>query len=313
MIDPDKLLKRLDEGQQAAARPDDHVWLGASAGTGKTQVLSARVLRLMLDGVSPEAILCITFTKAGAAEMAHRIHERLALWVRMDDGDLRLDLQALGADWDTPDILDRARSLFATVIDSPGGAIRVQTIHSFCQTLLASFPLEAKILPGFRALEDSEAGALQREVLGTLLSQAGDDGDAMRHVAAMLSLRIGQDAALTFLNRCASAFSAPDAPRLAPKRHDVRVGLGLPEGDAGAWLEGELARGAIAAAGGYALLRFGPQPTGVIGWLAMLAVLGVTVVGIYGAAALALRVPEMTGALTLLRTALHRKTGRAAS
>ena len=248
MIDPDKLLKRLDEGQQAAARPDDHVWLGASAGTGKTQVLSARVLRLMLDGVSPEAILCITFTKAGAAEMAHRIHERLALWVRMDDGDLRLDLQALGADWDTPDILDRARSLFATVIDSPGGAIRVQTIHSFCQTLLASFPLEAKILPGFRALEDSEAGALQREVLGTLLSQAGDDGDAMRHVAAMLSLRIGQDAALTFLNRCASAFSAPDAPRLAPKRHDVRAALKLPEGDAAAWLEAELARGAIAAA-----------------------------------------------------------------
>lgn len=248
MIDPDKLLKRLDEGQQAAARPDDHVWLGASAGTGKTQVLSARVLRLMLDGVSPEAILCITFTKAGAAEMAHRIHERLALWVRMDDGDLRLDLQALGADWHTPAILDRARSLFATVIDSPGGAIRVQTIHSFCQTLLASFPLEAKILPGFRALEDSEAGALQREVLGTLLSQAGDDGDAMRNVAAMLSLRIGQDAALAFLNRCASAFAAPDAPRLAPKRHDVRVGLGLPEGDAGAWLEAELARGAIAAA-----------------------------------------------------------------
>src|SRR3546814_8437307 len=78
----------------------DLVWLGASAGTGKTQVLSARVLRLMLEGVSPEAILCITFTKAGAAEMAHRIHERLAMWVRMDDGDLRTELQALGLDLD---------------------------------------------------------------------------------------------------------------------------------------------------------------------------------------------------------------------
>src|SRR3546814_10251035 len=100
MIDPDKLLKILDIGQRAAAQPHDHVWLGASAGTGKTQVLSARVLRLMLEGVSPEAILCITFTKAGAAEMAHRIHERLAAWVRMDDGDLRLDLRALGLDWE---------------------------------------------------------------------------------------------------------------------------------------------------------------------------------------------------------------------
>src|SRR5690606_27514817 len=120
--------------------------------------------------------LCITFTKAGAAEMAHRIHERLAAWVRMDEGDLRLDLHALGLDWQRPGLMTRARSLFATVIDSPGGAIRVQTIHSFCQTLLASFPLEARLLPGFRAIEEDEAGALQREVLSDLLSaQGGED------------------------------------------------------------------------------------------------------------------------------------------
>ena len=238
----------LDPGQSAAAHPDDHVWLGASAGTGKTQVLSARVLRLMLGGVSPEAILCITFTKAGAAEMAHRIHERLALWVRMDDGDLRLDLRALGADWDTPGIIDRARSLFATVIDSPGGAIRVQTIHSFCQTLLASFPLEAKILPGFRPLEDSEASALQRAVLGRLLAQQDADGDAMRRVAAMLSRRMGQDAAIAFLVRCAGSFGAANQPRLSPKATDVRDALGLPQGDAAVWQVTALARGVIADA-----------------------------------------------------------------
>ena len=248
MIDPDKLLKTLDGGQRAAAQPDDHVWLGASAGTGKTQVLSARVLRLMLAGVSPEAILCITFTKAGAAEMAHRIHERLAMWVRMADGDLRLDLAALGADWAELGILDRARSLFATVIDSPGGAVRVQTIHSFCQTLLASFPLEAKILPGFRALEDSEASALQREVLGQLLARADADGDAMRTIAAMLSQRLGQDAAIAFLARCASSFTAVDAPRIAPRAADLRAQLGLPQGDPLTWQAAALAGGAIADA-----------------------------------------------------------------
>ena len=236
----------LDPGQSAAANPDDHVWLGASAGTGKTQVLSARVLRLMLGGVSPEAILCITFTKAGAAEMAHRIHERLALWVRMDDGDLRLDLRALGADWEMPGILDRARSLFATVIDSPGGAIRVQTIHSFCQTLLASFPLEAKILPGFRPLEDSEASALQREVLGKLLGQNDTEGDAMRGVAAMLSRRMGQDAAIAFLVRCAGRFGGADQPRIAPKASDVRDALGLPQGDPAAFQIAALERGLVA-------------------------------------------------------------------
>ena len=248
MIDPDKLLKTLDGGQRAAAQPHDHVWLGASAGTGKTQVLSARVLRLMLAGVSPEAILCITFTKAGAAEMAHRIHERLAMWVRMADGDLRLDLAALGADWAEPGILDRARSLFATVIDSPGGAVRVQTIHSFCQTLLASFPLEAKILPGFRALEDSEASALQREVLGRLLARADGDGEAMRMIAAMLSQRLGQDAAIAFLAHCASSFTAANAPRLAPRAADLRAQLGLPQGDPLTWQAAALVGGAIADA-----------------------------------------------------------------
>jgi ATP-dependent helicase/nuclease subunit A len=255
MIDPDKLLKMLDSGQRAAAQPDDHVWLGASAGTGKTQVLSARVLRLMLGGVSPEAILCITFTKAGAAEMAHRIHERLAMWVRMDDGDLRTEMRALGLDLEligydrgVPALIERARSLFATVIDSPGGAVRVQTIHSFCQTLLASFPLEAKILPGFRALEDSEASALQREVLGKLLSQPDAEGDAMRTIAAMLSRRLGQDAAIAFLARCASSFTAANAPRLAPRAHDLRTALGLPHGDPADWQAAAIAAGAVADA-----------------------------------------------------------------
>src|SRR3546814_14331388 len=93
-------LATLDPRQGAAADPESHVWLGASAGTGKTQVLSARVLRLMLDGLSPAAILRITFTKAVAADIAHRLHDRLAAWVRMAAGHLRLALQALGLDLD---------------------------------------------------------------------------------------------------------------------------------------------------------------------------------------------------------------------
>jgi len=265
-------LATLDPRQAAAADPESHVWLGASAGTGKTQVLSARVLRLMLDGVSPEAILCITFTKAGAAEMAHRIHERLAAWVRMEDGDLRLDLRALGLDWDRPGLMTRARSLFATVIDSPGGAIRVQTIHSFCQTLLASFPLEAKLLPGFRAIEEDEAAALQRKVLSDLLSPSPSgegfgvgargpaqsfepppptpplkgrgEADDLRAAAAMLSRRLGQESALSFLSNCAAAFGGPRAA-LPPSAHDLRAAFDLPGGDPDAWIEGELANGAV--------------------------------------------------------------------
>lgn len=238
-------LVSLDAYQNMAADPVHHVWLGASAGTGKTQVLSARVLRLMLEGVAPEAILCITFTKAGAAEMAHRIHERLATWVRLPDGDLRLDLQALGLDWSRAGLMDRARSLFAMVIDSSGGSVRVQTIHSFCQTLLASFPLEAKLLPGFRPIEEDEAAALKRQVLIRLLSAEGAEGDALRIAAASLSRRMGQDAAVQYLSSCAASFGGPQAV-LPPSRHDLRAALQLPAGDVETYVAGALSSGSIA-------------------------------------------------------------------
>src|SRR5579875_2503285 len=88
-------LPPLTGNQAEASRPDAHVWLSASAGVGKTQVLAARVFRLLLRGVDPGAILCLTFTKAGAAEMAERISRRLAAWVRMKDEALGADLAAL--------------------------------------------------------------------------------------------------------------------------------------------------------------------------------------------------------------------------
>ena len=85
----------LKDAQAAASSPDLDVWLSASAGTGKTYVLAARVLRLLLrPGVRPESILCLTFTRAGAAEMAERVHRRLAWWARLDEDALRRELTA---------------------------------------------------------------------------------------------------------------------------------------------------------------------------------------------------------------------------
>ncbi len=142
-------LMPLRGEQLMASDPLDLVSLSASAGTGKTHVLTARVLRLLLSKAAPESILCLTFTKAGAAEMADRIHARLAAWVRMDDAKLRKELFALGEPNDDKAIA-RARTLFAKVLDAPGGGLRIQTIHAFCQTLLAGFPAEAGLSPGFR-------------------------------------------------------------------------------------------------------------------------------------------------------------------
>ena len=129
-----RALQKLLGDQARAAGPDAHVWLSASAGTGKTHVLTARVFRLLLQGVRPENILCLTFTKAGAAEMADRIHDRLAAWVQMDGPALAADLMALGEDHG-PQMQDHARRLFAEVLESTGG-LRIQTIHGFCQQIV---------------------------------------------------------------------------------------------------------------------------------------------------------------------------------
>ena len=161
--------------QMHAVAPEDTVWLSASAGTGKTQVLSSRVLRLLLrPGIEPSQILCLTFTKAGATEMAARINEKLARWVRLDDARLAAELHAIGADIGR-EALNHARTLFTAVLDSPGGGLRIDTIHAFSQWLLAAFPLESGLLPGTRPMEDRERVLLARQVLSDLLVAAEQD------------------------------------------------------------------------------------------------------------------------------------------
>lgn len=240
-----KPLQDLKPAQKRAAQPDGNVWLNASAGTGKTQVLSARVLRLLLDGVLPQAILCITFTKAGAAEMAHRVQEKLADWVQLDEKTLKHELFFIGADNNDPAVVARARTLFASVIDAPGGGIRIQTIHSFGQMLLGSFPLEAGMMPGFEPLEDGKAKALQSEVLGDLLqSYAATQNRVMMDAAQMLSLRLGETSAQEFLARCAQKLDAPGAVPVAPRAW-VRSALKLPDGSPERWLETKCSDGSV--------------------------------------------------------------------
>ena len=134
--------------RQRALDPAASVWVSASAGTGKTRILTERLLTLMLDGTDPSRILCLTFTRAAAAEMANRVNARLAEWTTMPPGALDQELQKLTGH--VPDAYerDRARQLFARVLDTPGGA-KIETIHAFCQSLLRRFPLEAEVPPEF--------------------------------------------------------------------------------------------------------------------------------------------------------------------
>ncbi|MFM5884988.1 MAG: double-strand break repair helicase AddA, partial [Novosphingobium sp.] len=220
----------LTPEQAPAVDPGEVVWLSASAGTGKTQVLSARVLRLLLQGdVRPEQILCLTFTKAGATEMATRINAVLARWVRASETELFANLEAIGADSGPAAIL-RARRLFAEVLDCPGGGLRIDTIHAFAQWLLAAFPSEAGLLPGVKAMEDRDRDLLLREVLGAMLLEAERSNDAATLAALeALSVRMGPKEVPAWLLRCAKAREAWEGPGgwQPPMRPNVLRLLGL--------------------------------------------------------------------------------------
>nr|WP_298927343.1 double-strand break repair helicase AddA [uncultured Erythrobacter sp.] len=192
--------------QRLAVNPEDNVWLSASAGTGKTQVLSARVLRLLLrPDVDPSEILCLTFTKAGAAEMATRINAVLARWVRMDEAPLAKELDHLGADMGKATI-DRARTLFAQVLDCPGGGLRIDTIHAFSQWLLANFPEEAGLTPGAQPMEDRTRELLARDILTEMLSEARRTDDTRVNDAVTMFTTAKDPGALHgWLMRCAKA------------------------------------------------------------------------------------------------------------
>ena len=143
----------MTPAQHRASDPAASVWVGASAGTGKTKVLTDRVLRLLLGGTAPERILCLTFTRAAAAEMALRISSELARWTVADDETLSAALTVLTGAPPRRTTLDRARRLFAAVLDVPDG-LKIQTIHAFCQSLLRRFPLEAGVAPNFEIADE---------------------------------------------------------------------------------------------------------------------------------------------------------------
>ena len=144
----------MNTAQFLAADPKVSAWVAASAGTGKTKVLTDRILNLLLHGFAPERILCLTFTKAAAAEMANRLTQQLARWATLSMFELTQELEKLlGINAISPTVLVRAQTLFALVLDAPGG-MKIQTIHGFCQSILSRFPLEAGISPHFRVLDD---------------------------------------------------------------------------------------------------------------------------------------------------------------
>ncbi|WP_370399654.1 double-strand break repair helicase AddA [Sulfitobacter sp. JB4-11] len=171
-----------------AARPDASTWLAANAGSGKTRVLTDRVARLLLQGVSPQHILCLTYTTAAASEMQNRLFKRLGEWAMLDDAALRSALADLGIEAAlSPPDLRQARTLFALAIEAPGG-LKIQTIHSFCAALLRRFPLEAGVSPQFTEIEERAGELLRAEIV----DQMAEGPEAML-VRDMAGINSGED------------------------------------------------------------------------------------------------------------------------
>jgi ATP-dependent helicase/nuclease subunit A len=205
--------------QIAAADPRHSTWVSANAGSGKTRVLTDRVARLLLSGVSPANILCLTYTKAAAAEMQNRLFARLGAWAMKPDAALLAELDELGADI-APSDLARARRLFAQALEVPGG-LRIQTIHAFCAGLLRRFPLESGVSPAFAEMDDRAAALLRAEVADRLAR--GPDAPALAAVGRHFS---GDDfdKLLRDIAGRRDAFAAP------PDRAAIAASLGLAPG-----------------------------------------------------------------------------------
>lgn len=169
------LEARAVSKQALASDPKLCVWVEASAGTGKTKVLSDRVLRLLLEGVEPSKILCLTYTKAAAVEMNNRIYSRLSKWAVEPQGDLEDEIKTLYGNHfvleKNSELTDVARTLFARVLDAPA-PIKIQTIHSFCEEILKRFPLEANVSPYFEVMDERTTDEALSQISKHVLQEA---------------------------------------------------------------------------------------------------------------------------------------------
>ncbi|QUS56123.1 double-strand break repair helicase AddA [Pseudovibrio brasiliensis] len=181
--------KTLDS-QQRAAHPENSAWVSANAGSGKTFVLARRVVRLLLSGTDPSRILCLTFTKAAAAEMATRVFDSLAKWTQLSDAELAAEIEDIEGRPTSTKQLANARRLFAKALETPGG-LKIQTIHAFCEALLHQFPLEANVAGHFSVLDDRLAEELLNEARASILHRAeiepeSDIGSALSQLIELL-------------------------------------------------------------------------------------------------------------------------------
>ena len=213
--------------QERASDPLASVFVSANAGTGKTKLLTDRVLRLLLAGAEADGILCVTYTRAAAAEMRNRIAVRLANWAIMPTAELTADLGSMGIVTPSQDMIARARRLFAQTLDNDNGP-RVETVHSFCQSILRRFPIEAGVAPNAVLADDAEQFRL-RAMARDLVLRSGDL--ALTTAVLTLAEQSSEDDLDDVLNSFVGRAKGLNAPDLLPRLSayfEEELGAGTP-------------------------------------------------------------------------------------
>jgi ATP-dependent helicase/nuclease subunit A len=230
------------QAQRRAADPRASAWVSANAGAGKTKVLTDRVVRLLLAGSLPGRILCLTFTKAAAANMAIRVFERLGRWVTLDEESLIRELTELEGERPTRRQVRLARTLFARAVETPGG-LKIDTIHAFCERLLHLVPFEANVPARFAVLDESQTDEMLVQATENVMADAAsgsfpglkDALDVISVDAVGEALTSALDAAL----RCKTFLHDPGGPAR------LRRELGLREDETPESVERAMLEGGI--------------------------------------------------------------------
>lgn len=231
--------------QLQASDPGQSAWVSANAGSGKTHVLASRVIRLLLQGVAPSKILCLTFTKAAAANMAARIFDTLASWTQFSDTELQSAIAAIGTKKAGIADLAAARTLFARAVETPGG-LKIQTIHAFCERLLHLFPFEANVPSRFEVADDLRQAELLQHARREVLAEAGLDKGALGGAVQRIAEECGPDGFEDLIKEALAqraVFRAGSPDELIER---LRRSLSLTEGRDAAAIEHQIAEGGIA-------------------------------------------------------------------
>jgi ATP-dependent helicase/nuclease subunit A len=239
--------KDVADQQRKASDPALSVWVSANAGSGKTHVLAQRVQRLLLDGVPPAKILCLTFTKAAAANMAERVFKTLADWTALDDATLASNLFEIGVQKIKPETLIFARRLFARTVETPGG-LKIHTIHGFCERLLHLFPFEANVPGRFDVLDDLGEAELLALARRETLAQAQNAGHTLSDALKTLAAETSEDDFAALLKEAIQYRAHLRHYDLNQAAHDLGCALHVPDGTRVLALETEMIEGGIGPA-----------------------------------------------------------------